>query len=82
MTEQVRKPIEQLQSEQQKARPFWNKNFIHKKSGGSYQLITTAHDEETQVLMAVYALNANTQMKFVRPFDVFMEKFEEGHASR
>lgn len=77
-----KKPLEQLMMEHNEHRKLVNKNFIHKSTGQSYQLIFTAHNTETQELMAVYCLNAMTQLKFTRSMTEFLEKFEEGHSSR
>lgn len=74
-----KKPLEQLLAEHQQHRKLIGKNFTHIKSGQSYQLMMTAHDTETQELMAVYCLNAMSQMKFTWKMAEFLEKFEEGH---
>lgn len=74
-----KKPLEQLIAEHKEYRKLIGKNFTHVKSGQSYQLLMTVHDTETQELMAVYCLNAMSQMKFTRRMGEFLEKFEEGH---
>ena len=71
-----KKPLEQLVSEHEKYRKLVGKIFSHLKSGQEYQLITTAHDTETQEIVGVYCLCAMSKLKFTRPMIQFLEKFE------
>lgn len=76
------RPLEQLMADINKYRELKNKNFIHKKSGTSYQLILISIDVNTQETLGTYCLNAIPALKFTRPMSEFVEKFEEGHSSK
>lgn len=58
-------------------RKSWGRTFVNKKDGASYQLLRTAHDTETQELMAVFCLNAMSMLQFVRPMVDFLAKHDE-----
>lgn len=72
-----KKPIEQLVAEHAEFTKYVGKIFVHHKSQQTYQLLFTAHDTESQELMAVYCLCAMTKLKFTRSMAEFLEKFEE-----
>ena len=78
-TEAPKKSIHQLKVEHDKARPLVGKSFVHKTSGESYQLLFTAFEKHSQELTAVYVLSSMPWLKFTRPYDEFMERFELGH---
>lgn len=82
MAKAPKKRLEQLMAEHQPYMGLSNKNYVHKESGDSYQLIFTFHDVHTQILHGLFVANWNTKLKFGRPMTEFIEKFEEGHSAR
>lgn len=73
-----RKSIERLLAEHNEHRRLVGKNFVHRGSGDSYQLLALAHTESGNELVAVYCLNAMSRLKFTRPMTEFLDRFEEG----
>lgn len=73
-----RKSIERLLAEHNEHRRLVGKNFVHRISGDSYQLLALAHTESGNELVAVYCLNAMSRLKFTRPIAEFLDRFEEG----
>ena len=53
-----RKSMERLLAEHEEHRKLVGKNFVHRGSGDSYQLLALAHTESGNELVAVYCLNA------------------------
>ncbi|UZW55534.1 hypothetical protein NUH86_01645 [Sphingobium sp. JS3065] len=75
---QQRKSMEQLLADYREHQRLVGKNFIHRGSGASYQLLALAHTESGNDLVAVYCLNAMSRLKFTRPIAEFLDRFEEG----
>ncbi|MEV5033661.1 hypothetical protein MRBLMC3_002898 [Sphingobium sp. LMC3-1-1.1] len=73
-----RKSMERLLAEHEEHRKLVGKNFVHRGSGDSYQLLALAHTESGNELVAVYCLNALSRLKFTRPIAEFLDRFEEG----
>lgn len=73
-----RKSIEQLLADYREHQRLVGKNFVHRSSGDSYQLLALAHTESGNELVAVYCLNALSRLKFTRPMAEFLDRFEEG----
>lgn len=73
-----RKSIEQLLADYRVHQHMVGKNFVHRSSGDSYQLLALAHTESGNELVAVYCLNALSRLKFTRPIAEFLDKFEPG----
>lgn len=82
MSKAPKKRLEQLMAEHKPYAGMTHKNYTHKESGDSYQLIATFHDVATQELHGMFIANWNTQLKFGRPMSEFIEKFTEGHSAR
>ena len=77
-----KKPLDKLIEEHNLYQSKITKNYVHRDSQVSYQLITTAHDVKTQEIVGVFCMNSMPRLKFVRPMKEFIEKFDEGHSAR
>lgn len=72
----VRKPLEELLSEQNAHRRMQHRNFISLGDGQQYQVLMLAWTEDTNDLHVVYVLCAFPQLKFTMPVERFLERFE------
>lgn len=73
----TRKSLPTLKAEVDEYRELVGKTFCHTKSGENYQLLFLAFEESTNDLVAIYVMSAMPWLKFTRPVDQFIEKFEE-----
>lgn len=74
----TRKTLGQLKAEYDKYRPLFGKTFKHRGNGDSYIFLYVGFDESTNETKAVYASAAMTWLKFDRPIEKFLERFEQG----
>lgn len=75
----TRKTLGQLKAEYDKYRPLFGKAFKHIVNGDKYILLYVSFDEANNETKAVYASAAMTWLKFDRPIELFLNRFEQEH---